>query len=423
MSQGEGKHSPHQGPREAWPLPLYWGKASVQEEEAAGAARRGQVVPCSEFCAMSLFLQSRQGARTRRDHLAGQVPKSRPRGVARLFPVPPASRETAGEAGGGRSGRGRRFPGGRAGAARGGGGGMAGRRVGAGAAAGALLALLALRALRAAAHPQCLDFRPPFRPPQPLRFCAQYSAFGCCAPERDAALASRFAALAARVDAGVWAACAGYALDLLCQVSGRAGGGRARAWAPVARGGRGSPVGSGLWTPRLPEGVIWPGLGRRASWDGQGFAITDFAIWAFSGPQFPLLKQESGWMISSLPRVSGFSDPGTSAQGHADSSEYQGGKALSPQCSPMLPRGLQRTWSIHRPWVCEGCRGTLLNEGPSASPQGAVSERLRDPRTLGESQAWDAQGALGPTSVPAVASPWDGAPTRQRLSHPSRPPA
>ncbi|XP_076979625.1 HHIP-like protein 1 [Tamandua tetradactyla] len=90
---------------------------------------------------------------------------------------------------------------------------MAGRRAG----AGALLALLALRALRATAHPQCLDFRPPFRPPQPLRFCSQYSAFGCCAPEQDAALARRFGALAARVDAALWTECAGYALDLLCQ--------------------------------------------------------------------------------------------------------------------------------------------------------------------------------------------------------------
>ncbi|KAI5162478.1 Hhip-Like Protein 1 [Manis pentadactyla] len=90
---------------------------------------------------------------------------------------------------------------------------MAGRRPG----PGALLALLAVQALGAAAHPQCLDFRPPFRPPQPLRFCAQYSAFGCCAPEQDAALARRFGALAARVDAAEWAACAGYALDLLCQ--------------------------------------------------------------------------------------------------------------------------------------------------------------------------------------------------------------
>ncbi|XP_053785083.1 HHIP-like protein 1 isoform X2 [Desmodus rotundus] len=92
---------------------------------------------------------------------------------------------------------------------------MAGPR--AGAAARALLALLVLRALGTAAHPQCLDFRPPFRPPQPLLFCAQYSAFGCCTSEQDAALARRFGALAARVDAGLWAACAGYALDLLCQ--------------------------------------------------------------------------------------------------------------------------------------------------------------------------------------------------------------
>ncbi|KAM8780992.1 HHIP-like protein 1 [Rhynchonycteris naso] len=100
---------------------------------------------------------------------------------------------------------------------------MAGRRAragagtGTGAGAAALLVLLVLRALGAAAHPQCLDFRPPFRPPQPLRFCSQYSAFGCCTPEQDQALASRFGSLAARVDAGLWAACAGYALDLLCQ--------------------------------------------------------------------------------------------------------------------------------------------------------------------------------------------------------------
>ncbi|XP_064149058.1 HHIP-like protein 1 [Loxodonta africana] len=93
---------------------------------------------------------------------------------------------------------------------------MAGRRAGGGVLL-ALRALLAWRALRTAAHPQCLDFRPPFRPPQPLRFCTQYSGFGCCAAERDEVLARRFGALAASLDAAVWAACAGYALDLLCQ--------------------------------------------------------------------------------------------------------------------------------------------------------------------------------------------------------------
>ncbi|KAK7805051.1 hypothetical protein U0070_006457 [Myodes glareolus] len=91
---------------------------------------------------------------------------------------------------------------------------MAGRWAVAGVGPGALLAL---RALLAAAHPQCLDFRPPFRPPQPLSFCAQYSVFGCCTAEQDAELARRFRALEARLDAGMWATCAGYALDLLCQ--------------------------------------------------------------------------------------------------------------------------------------------------------------------------------------------------------------
>uniref|UniRef100_G1P7A4 HHIP like 1 n=1 Tax=Myotis lucifugus TaxID=59463 RepID=G1P7A4_MYOLU len=93
---------------------------------------------------------------------------------------------------------------------------MAGRRAGPG--PERCLALLALRALGAAGAPAVpgLSGRPS-GPPQPLSFCAQYSAFGCCAPERDAALGRRFWALAARVDAGVWAACAGYALDLLCQ--------------------------------------------------------------------------------------------------------------------------------------------------------------------------------------------------------------
>ncbi|KAI2572732.1 HHIP like 1 [Homo sapiens] len=78
-------------------------------------------------------------------------------------------------------------------------------------------ALLALWVLGAAAHPQCLDFRPPFRPTQPLRLCAQYSDFGCCDEGRDAELTRRFWALASRVDAAEWAACAGYARDLLCQ--------------------------------------------------------------------------------------------------------------------------------------------------------------------------------------------------------------
>lgn len=122
---------------------------------------------------------------------------------------------------------------------------MAGRRAAAGIGPGALLAL---RALLAAAHPQCLDFRPPFRPPQPLSFCAQYSAFGCCTAEQDEALALRFRALETRMDSGVWATCAGYALDLLCQVSGRA-----------AAEARGALVVGGVWG-RSGDGIL---IGRE----------------------------------------------------------------------------------------------------------------------------------------------------------------
>ena len=41
------------------------------------------------------------------------------------------------------------------------------------------------------AHPQCLDFRPPFRSDIPLEFCREYSDFGCCTRERDRQLQLR----------------------------------------------------------------------------------------------------------------------------------------------------------------------------------------------------------------------------------------
>lgn len=133
---------------------------------------------------------------------------------------------------------------------------MAGRKTVAGIGPGALLAL---RALLAAAHPQCLDFRPPFRPPQPLSFCAQYSAFGCCTAEQDAALARRFRALETRMDAGVWATCAGYALDLLCQVSRHAAAGARGA---LVAGGRGGRSGDGI--PR--RAILTSGFQTLRGW-------------------------------------------------------------------------------------------------------------------------------------------------------------
>ncbi|KAM6073690.1 HHIP-like protein 1 isoform 1-T1 [Chlamydotis macqueenii] len=66
-------------------------------------------------------------------------------------------------------------------------------------------------------HPQCLDFKPPFRPPRGLAFCRRYSDFGCCDPRRDRALLQRFYSLSAHLDGPSYAACAGHLQDLLCQ--------------------------------------------------------------------------------------------------------------------------------------------------------------------------------------------------------------
>ncbi|XP_074147422.1 HHIP-like protein 1 [Sminthopsis crassicaudata] len=79
------------------------------------------------------------------------------------------------------------------------------------------LALALLRAGTGSAHPQCLDFKPPFRPPRPLPFCEQYSAFGCCDAEQDAALSRRYWAVTSRLEPDTFAVCAAYVRDLLCQ--------------------------------------------------------------------------------------------------------------------------------------------------------------------------------------------------------------
>lgn len=88
---------------------------------------------------------------------------------------------------------------------------------------GAALALLLAAALGPGPgrpHPQCLDFKPPFRPPRALAFCRRYGAFGCCDARRDRALLQRFYRLSAHLDGPTYAACAGHLQDLLCQVRG-----------------------------------------------------------------------------------------------------------------------------------------------------------------------------------------------------------
>jgi len=42
------------------------------------------------------------------------------------------------------------------------------------------------------AHPQCLDFRPPFKPSDELEFCVTYSEYGCCDSVKDELLSLNY---------------------------------------------------------------------------------------------------------------------------------------------------------------------------------------------------------------------------------------
>lgn len=68
-------------------------------------------------------------------------------------------------------------------------------------------------------HPQCLDFKPPFRPQQELQFCSMYKYFGCCDYAKDQQLMDKFYKIMDRFDYDGYSKCAGYVQDLLCQVS------------------------------------------------------------------------------------------------------------------------------------------------------------------------------------------------------------
>ncbi|XP_039366807.1 HHIP-like protein 1 [Mauremys reevesii] len=81
---------------------------------------------------------------------------------------------------------------------------------------GALLLLLG-QAPRGHPHPQCLDYKPPFQPPQPLAFCPEYSAFGCCDGRRDAQLSARFQVLGSFLDPAGLQSCGHFLRDLVCQ--------------------------------------------------------------------------------------------------------------------------------------------------------------------------------------------------------------
>uniref|UniRef100_A0A667XMM0 HHIP like 1 n=1 Tax=Myripristis murdjan TaxID=586833 RepID=A0A667XMM0_9TELE len=66
-------------------------------------------------------------------------------------------------------------------------------------------------------HPQCLDFKPPFRPQKELEFCVTYKEFGCCDFEKDQNLMSKYYRIMDNFDYYGYANCAGIVQELLCQ--------------------------------------------------------------------------------------------------------------------------------------------------------------------------------------------------------------
>ncbi|XP_076590363.1 HHIP-like protein 1 [Chaetodon auriga] len=81
-----------------------------------------------------------------------------------------------------------------------------------------LLVLLSLlQAWRGCCHPQCLDYKPPFQPQQPLVFCKEYSKFGCCDLEKDEEISMRFYTIMGNFDHSGYVTCGKYIRSILCQ--------------------------------------------------------------------------------------------------------------------------------------------------------------------------------------------------------------
>ncbi|KAK5885788.1 hypothetical protein CesoFtcFv8_016888 [Champsocephalus esox] len=77
--------------------------------------------------------------------------------------------------------------------------------------------VLVLCVAPAAPHPQCLDFKPPFRPLRELQFCIMYKEFGCCDFEKDQQLRAKYYRIMDNFDYYGYANCAGFVLEMICQ--------------------------------------------------------------------------------------------------------------------------------------------------------------------------------------------------------------
>ncbi|XP_031166166.1 HHIP-like protein 2 [Sander lucioperca] len=69
----------------------------------------------------------------------------------------------------------------------------------------------------ASAHPQCLDFEPPFKPSWHLEFCTQYEQFGCCDQKTDNMIAERYWDIIDQLEATGHELCADMLKEIMCQ--------------------------------------------------------------------------------------------------------------------------------------------------------------------------------------------------------------
>ncbi|XP_037534405.1 HHIP-like protein 1 [Nematolebias whitei] len=80
-----------------------------------------------------------------------------------------------------------------------------------------LVLLLLFQARWGCCHPQCLDYKPPFGPQQPLVFCKEYTKFGCCDLNKDEEISSRFYTIMDNFDHLGFTTCGKYIRSILCQ--------------------------------------------------------------------------------------------------------------------------------------------------------------------------------------------------------------
>uniref|UniRef100_A0A096M9D8 HHIP-like protein 1 n=1 Tax=Poecilia formosa TaxID=48698 RepID=A0A096M9D8_POEFO len=70
---------------------------------------------------------------------------------------------------------------------------------------------------RGSCHPQCLDYKPPFGPQQPLVFCTDYTKFGCCDLQKDEEISRKYDLIMENFDTLGSARCGKYISSILCQ--------------------------------------------------------------------------------------------------------------------------------------------------------------------------------------------------------------